>query len=46
MLLLYQISPTSLSVLSVFYCLLLAYFSLSMKLNSWSFKSLLNKGLK
>nr|YP_009186350.1 ATP synthase F0 subunit 8 [Trichuris muris]BAT21248.1 ATP synthase F0 subunit 8 [Trichuris muris] len=46
MLLLYQISPISLSVLSMFYCLLLAYLSLSMNFNTWSFSHLLCKGLK
>nr|QXJ80345.1 ATP synthase membrane subunit 8 [Trichuris sp. ETH232] len=46
MLLLYQISPISLSLLFICYCLLLIYFCLSVKSSCLSVKSLLNKGLK
>nr|QXJ80319.1 ATP synthase membrane subunit 8 [Trichuris sp. ETH392] len=46
MLLLYQISPISLFLLFICYCLLLIYFCLSVKSSCLSVKSLLNKGLK
>nr|QXJ80358.1 ATP synthase membrane subunit 8 [Trichuris sp. KE396] len=46
MLLLYQISPVSLSLLFICYCLLLIYLCLSVKSSYLPIKSLLSKGLK